>query len=145
MNQAERKRGVHPVIECTQNIPCDPCQDACPAGCILVGKKITALPRLDTEKKCTGCGLCVGACSGQAIFLIDEEYEDGYGTVGLPYEFLPLPAAGDVGKALGRDGTEVCDATVVEVRMNGAMDRTPMLVMKTPVAALGRARFFRPA
>ena len=22
--------GVHPVMECTQNIPCNPCQDACP-------------------------------------------------------------------------------------------------------------------
>jgi Pyruvate/2-oxoacid:ferredoxin oxidoreductase delta subunit len=140
-----RKGGVHPVIECTQNIPCDPCQDACPTGCILVGEKITALPRLNAKKQCTGCALCVGACSGQAIFLVDEEYEDGYGTVGLPYEFLPLPAAGDEGKALGRDGEEICDATVIEVRINKAMDRTPMLVMKVPAAELGRARFFRPA
>ena len=22
--------GIHPVMECTQNIPCNPCQDACP-------------------------------------------------------------------------------------------------------------------
>jgi ferredoxin len=141
---AKRRGGVHPVIECTQNIPCDPCQDACPVGCILVGENIAALPRLDEEKKCTGCALCVGACSGQAIFLINEEYGEGCGTVGLPYEFLPLPAAGDEGKALGRDGAEICAATVVEVRTGKAMDRTPMLVMKVPASELGRARFFRP-
>jgi ferredoxin len=136
--------GMHPVIECTQNIPCDPCQDVCPKGCILVEGSITALPKLDRDKKCSGCALCVGACSGQAIFLVDETYEEGYGTVGLPYEFLPLPAAGDTGTALGRDGAPVCAATVVEVRDGKAMDRTPMLVMKVPAGEIGRARFFRP-
>ena len=34
-------KGVHPVIECSQNIPCNPCQDACPVGCIKVGSDIT--------------------------------------------------------------------------------------------------------
>ena len=28
--------GVHPVIECTQNIPCNPCQVACPKNCIRI-------------------------------------------------------------------------------------------------------------
>jgi Fe-S-cluster-containing hydrogenase component 2 len=141
---ADHSGGVRPVIECTQNIPCDPCQDACPRGCIVVGERITALPKLDESKTCTGCALCVGACSGQAIFLIGKGCGDGYGTVGLPYEFLPLPSAGDAGKALGRSGEVVCDATVVEVRDSKAMDRTPMLVMKVPAHELGRARFFRP-
>ncbi len=38
--------GVHPVIECTQNIPCNPCQDACRFGCIRVGETITSLPQI---------------------------------------------------------------------------------------------------
>jgi thioredoxin reductase/ferredoxin len=135
--------GIHPVIECTQNIPCDPCQDICPRGCIMVGKTITALPRLDAGKRCSGCGLCVGACSGQAIFLVDDRYKEGYGTVGLPYEFLPLPLSGARGKALDRSGKEICDATVVEVRNNGIMDKTAMLVMEVPIAEIGKARFFR--
>jgi thioredoxin reductase/Fe-S-cluster-containing hydrogenase component 2 len=136
--------GIRVVMECTQNIPCDPCQDACPQGCIKVGRDITLLPSLHTDKKCTGCGLCVGACSGQAIFLINDTFEEGYGTVGLPYEFLPLPEKGDAGRALDRSGREVCDAVVVDVRNSKAMDKTPMLVMKVPKAELGRARFFKP-
>ena len=67
-NQQQEK--IHPVIECTQNIPCNPCQDACPVGCIKVGSNITSLPVLDGEKKCIGCGMCVASCPGQAIFLI---------------------------------------------------------------------------
>lgn len=60
--------GVHPVIECTQNIPCNPCQDACPKHCIRIGSNITALPSIDESKQCTGCGMCIASCSGQAIF-----------------------------------------------------------------------------
>jgi thioredoxin reductase/ferredoxin len=137
--------GTHIVIECTQNIPCDPCQDVCPAGCITVGSNITMLPKLDPDKKCTGCGLCVGVCSGQAIFLVNDRYEAGYGTVGLPYEFLPLPEKGSAGKALDRSGAVVCDASVVEVRTNKAMDKTAMLVMKVPLDKLNSARFFKAA
>ncbi|MDR1070690.1 MAG: FAD-dependent oxidoreductase, partial [Gracilibacteraceae bacterium] len=136
--------GTRAVIECTQNIPCDPCQDVCPKGCIKVGENITRLPTLDPQSACTGCGLCVGACSGQAIFLVNDAFEDGCGTVGLPYEFLPLPEKGAAGRAFDRSGREVCAAVVVEVRNSKAMDKTPMLVMKVPKEALGKARFFRP-
>ena len=87
----------------------------------------------------------MGACSGQAIFLINDAFEDGYGTVGIPYEFLPLPEKGDKGLALDRSGKEVCGAVVVEVKNSKAMDKTPMLVMKVPKAELARARFFKTA
>lgn len=81
------KAGVHPVMECTQNIPCNPCQDACPKGCISIGAKITSLPVVVENSQCVNCGMCVASCSGQAIFLVDETYEDGYASVTLPYEF----------------------------------------------------------
>ncbi|MDR3209960.1 MAG: FAD-dependent oxidoreductase, partial [Oscillospiraceae bacterium] len=58
--------GIHPVIECTQNIPCNPCQDACSRGCIKIGKNIVSLPAIDETAQCIGCGMCVAACSGQS-------------------------------------------------------------------------------
>jgi Fe-S-cluster-containing hydrogenase component 2 len=133
------------VLECTQNIPCDPCQDICPRGCIKVGSDITALPLLVPERECTGCGLCVGVCSGQAIFLINDAYDKTGGTVGLPYEFYPLPAKGDVGWALDRSGTEIGEAVVVDVRSPKALDKTAMLVIRVAREDLGRARFFKAA
>jgi thioredoxin reductase/Fe-S-cluster-containing hydrogenase component 2 len=138
-----RKKGIHPVIECTQNIPCNPCQDSCPRKCIVVGSKITALPVLDEERDCSGCGLCVSACSGQAIFLIDEEYEPGYTLITMPYEFLPLPEPGDRGTGLDRSGTEVCGAEVVEVKSKKAYDNTSLVTIKVPTDMAMRARFFR--
>lgn len=138
-----KKVGVHPVMECTQNIPCNPCQDACPKGCITIGSNITSLPVVDTSHECIGCGMCVASCSGQAIFLVEEEVEPGFGTVTLPYEFLPLPKAGDKGIALGRDGKFVCEAEVVKVRTAPAFDHTNLLTVKVPNDMVMKARFFK--
>ncbi|MFI3205940.1 MAG: FAD-dependent oxidoreductase [Clostridia bacterium] len=137
------KAGIHPVIECTQNIPCNPCQDVCPKKCIKIGEKITSLPSLDEDKECIGCGMCVAMCSGQAIFLVDETYQTGYASVMLPYEFLPLPKAGDTGVALGRDGKFVCDAEIISIKTAKAFDKTNLLTMKVPVEYAMKARFYQ--
>lgn len=138
-----RQAGIHPVMECTQNIPCNPCQDACPKGCITIGKNITSLPVVDATHTCIGCGMCVASCSGQAIFLVNEDVEEGYGEVTIPYEFLPLPKEGDTGVALGRDGKEVCEAVVTKVKTAKAFDHTNLLTIKVPNDMLMKARFFR--
>ena len=137
------QKGIHPVIECTQNIPCNPCQDACKRHCIKIGSKITSLPVVDTEAECTGCGMCVASCSGQAIFLVNEDCGDGTAEITMPYEFLPLPAAGDRGMALGRNGEEVCDAVVLGVRSAKAFDHTHLLTIKVAKEYAMKARFFR--
>ncbi len=137
------KKGVHPVIECTQNIPCNPCQDACVKKCISIGHNITSLPIAVSDSTCINCGMCVASCSGQAIFLVDEDCGDGTATVTLPYEFLPLPEAGTKGIALGRNGKEVCKAEVVSVKSNKAFDKTNLLTMRVPKEYAMTARFFK--
>lgn len=139
----ETRSGVHPVIECVQNIPCDPCQDACRSGCIQVGKTITSLPTLNPDTECSGCGLCVAACSGQAIFLVDNDYDQLRATITLPYEFLPLPQAGDKGVALSRKGEALCPAEVVSCKAGKAMDATALLTIAVPKDMSMAARFYR--
>lgn len=136
--------GFHPVVECTQNIPCNPCQDVCPKRCITVGDNITNLPSVHPEIECVNCGMCVSNCPGQAIFLINESYEPGYAAVSLAYEFLPTPKKGDKGKGLDRSGKPVCDAEVVDFRLTKAYDRTGVLTMKIPADMVNQARFFLP-
>ena len=87
--------------------------------------------------------MCVASCSGQAIFLVEEDIGGGYGTVTLPYEFLPLPSEGQKGIALGRDGKKVCEAEVLKVRSSKAFDHTNLLTMKVPSALVMEARFFK--
>ncbi len=137
------RKGIHPVIECTQNIPCNPCQDACPKGCISIGANITSLPIAVADADCINCGMCVASCSGQAIFLVDEDCGDGTATITLPYEFVPLPEAGTKGIALGRNGQKVCEAEVVAVKSLKAYDKTNLLTMRVPKEYASTARFFR--
>lgn len=137
------KKGIHPVMECTQNIPCNPCQDACPKGCISIGENITYLPYVVEDKECINCGMCVASCSGQAIFLVDEDCGDGTATVTMPYEFLPLPETGTKGIALSRAGEKVCEAEVVSVKSVKAYDHTNLLTMRIPKEYVNRARFFK--
>lgn len=137
------KKGLHPVIECTQNIPCNPCQDVCPKHCIQISDNLTSLPVADPDQTCTGCGMCVASCSGQAIFLVNEDCGDGTAEITLPYEFLPLPKQGDQGVALSRSGQPICPAKVVQVRSAKAYDHTNLLTIKVAKEYAMQARFFR--
>lgn len=134
---------VHPVIECTQNIPCNPCQDACKKGCISIGDNITSLPISVEGSECINCGMCVASCSGQAIFLVAEDTEPGFGEVTIPYEFLPLPEKGDKGYGLSRSGRKLCDVEITNVRTSKAFDGTNLVTMKVPMEYIDKARFYK--
>lgn len=101
------------------------------------------MPAIDESKDCIACGLCVVSCPGQAIFLVDEEYEPGFASITMPYEFLPLPQKGDIGVALNRSGKEVCSAKVVNVKTVKVFDQTHLLTIKVPTEMAMKARFYR--
>jgi Fe-S-cluster-containing hydrogenase component 2 len=125
------EQGAVAVVECAQEIPCNPCEDACPHGAIQVGEPITKLPVL-IEDKCTGCGLCIAGCPGQAVFVVDVTYSKEEATVQLPYEYLPLPEKGEVVDGLSRAGEKVCTARVVKVLNPKKFDRTPVITVAVP-------------
>jgi len=104
------KKGVA-IIECVQEIPCDPCVAICPVNAISM-KDINDTPKIDFNK-CTGCKSCVGICPGLAIFVV--KVKDDKAFVTLPYEFLPIPKVGDKVTALNREGKPRGCARIVNV------------------------------
>lgn len=48
-------KGPVAIIECIEEIPCNPCEAACPNKAITIGESITNLPVMDLEK-CVACG-----------------------------------------------------------------------------------------
>ncbi len=125
------QKGPVAVIECLQPIPCNPCENACRFGAILVGEPIINLPELQ-EEKCTGCGMCVASCSGLAIFIVDKTYSATEATISFPYEYLPLPVKGQAIKAVNRAGEVVCDGTVTRVMNVKQNDHTPVVTIAIP-------------
>ena len=124
-------RGPIIIIECVQDIPCNPCEGACPSGAIKVGNPITNLPVFDVEK-CDGCGTCIPICPGQAIFRVDMTYQTDKATVSFPYEFLPLPKKGDVVEAVDRAGDVICEAEVLRVQQPKGFDHTAVITVIVP-------------
>jgi len=103
------------IVECFQKIPCDPCAISCKFGAIKPFKDINDLPQVDFDK-CTGCGVCISACPGLAIFVLDDSYSKNESLIKLPYEMLPLPKKGDQVRALDRNGQALCNVEVVKVQ-----------------------------
>ena len=130
-SEARRRKGPVAVIECLEDIPCNPCESSCSVGAIVVGEDITNLPHLDGEK-CVACQTCVYICPGQAIFMVDESLPDDRATVMMPYEYRPLPQKGEVVTALDRAGRQLGDAAVVAVRKTQRMDRTATVTIEVP-------------
>lgn len=87
--------------------------------------------------------MCVAACPGQAIFLVFENEDEGYCDITLPYEFIPRPEKGDIGIALSRSGSPLCEAEVVNVKESPAFDHTALLTMRVPLDMAMRARFYK--
>lgn len=108
------KKGVA-IIECIQEIPCNPCVAVCPVNAITM-KNINDLPKIDFNK-CTGCKQCVGICPGLAIFVV--KVKDDTALITLPYEFLPVPKVRDMVTALDREGKSKGDAKVIKVNRKG--------------------------
>ncbi|HWQ58189.1 MAG TPA: 4Fe-4S dicluster domain-containing protein [Clostridia bacterium] len=119
------------LIDCRENIPCDPCRHACPKGAIKIEGGITDLPVVRPER-CTGCGICVAACPGQACFLVDEEFAPGRASVDFPYEFLPLPVEGMTVEARDNEGNAVCGAIVEKVILQRNAQHTAVVRVSMP-------------
>lgn len=133
------RKGPVAVIECAQEIPCNPCETVCPFKAITVGEPIINFPKLD-EKKCKGCGKCIPVCPGLAIFVVDNTFNEKEATVSLPYEFLPLPEKGEKVDALNRKGEKVCSGRVIKVIPPEKNDHTAVITVAVPQKYSGQVR-----
>lgn len=136
-------KGPAVVIECVQEIPCDPCEDVCKKKVIVVGKPITNLPKLVNVENCTNCGQCVLACPGLAIFIVDKTYSKDRTLITIPYELIPLPEVGEKVIGLDRSGNEVCDAEIIKVQTNKKFNNTSLVKLAVPKKYTEEVRFFK--
>ncbi len=121
------------IIECYQDIPCNPCQTSCPFGAIHIGDDINVQPKLIVEK-CTGCGICVTSCPGLAIML--AKIEPSKAVFKIPYELLPVPKKNEIWHAINRAGAIIGDALIESAILIPKQDKTVLVTVKTDLNLL---------
>jgi len=119
------------LIDCPEEIPCNPCETICPFGAIKVGEPITNVPVLD-EKKCTGCCRCISVCPGLAISVLNYNYNNSEATLTVPFEFLPLPEKGEEIIAVDIKGKRVAEGEIIKVVLPEKNNRTSLITFSFP-------------
>jgi Fe-S-cluster-containing hydrogenase component 2 len=140
---ARLKKGPVVIVECIENIPCNPCASACPRQAIVIEGDLTNKPRVNFDA-CNGCGVCITRCPGLAIFVVNYNYNARQATITLPYEFIPRPKPNDKVYGLDRNGKEICTARVVRVIDAPAFNRCAVVTVAVPKKFLNSVRNIRP-
>ena len=125
------QRGPIPIIECIEEIPCNPCETVCPKGAIKVGNPITNQPVIDFSL-CSGCGICIAKCPGLAIYILDINYNQDEALITFPYEYLPLPQKGQTVSLVNRLGNTICQGRVIKVINHDLYDHTTLISVVFP-------------
>lgn len=126
---------VYPVIRCTQEIPCNPCMEVCPLGAIRIPEgSLKGIPSFEGDS-CLGCALCVLACPGLAIVLVDEGFDPKRkrALVVVPSELAENGISpGDEVMTVGMEGQRVGTAQVVAFRDSASQDRRRLVLLDIP-------------
>jgi Fe-S-cluster-containing hydrogenase component 2 len=135
------ERGLIAIIECDEDIPCNPCESICPNTAIKVGEPITNLPSMDSSK-CNGCLKCISICPGLCIFAIKKDFNEREALIYIPYEYNPLPKKGSVVRAKDRRGEYVCDAEVHKIIKSPKKENSVIVGIRVPKKFFNTIRHF---
>ena len=136
------RNGLIAVIECDEDIPCNPCEGICPNSAIIVGEPITNLPNFDPSK-CNGCLKCISICPGLCIFAVNKDYNEKESLIYIPYEYSPLPGKGIIVKTFDRSGEFICDARVHKVIKPSKKQATAVIGITVPKKFYNTIRHFK--
>lgn len=115
------------IIECYQEIPCNPCSTCCPFDAITIGEDINQRPVVNAEK-CTGCAICVYHCPGLAIVV--SAIKEGNAIFKIPYEFIPIPEKDEIWHALDRAGNIISECKILNVQNSPKQEKTKVITVE---------------
>lgn len=114
------------IIECYEEIPCNPCETYCPFDAIEIGPQMNRRPQLIVDR-CVGCSICVSVCPGVAIML--ASVDDDVAKFTIAYELLPLPEVNSIWHGVNRAGEVIGDVTITKVVKN--KDHSALITLET--------------
>ncbi len=130
---SESDESVFPLIRCVQEIPCNPCTEACPKNCITMNGSILALPEF--SEGCIGCGSCLLACPGLAISLLMNDYDKKLekALLMLPYEFnrQQIPVGREV-TTTGLEGEIIGSGRIIAFKERESQNSRYLVLTEVP-------------
>jgi len=129
-----KDKDVYPVIRCVQEIPCNPCTEACVLQSIKI-KESSMMGRPQFEGDCLGCCRCVSICPGLAITLVDKGYDKTKknARVIIPWE-LPdgTIKLGQKVTTTGMEGEIIGTGNVIAIKESDWQDRRRLVSLEVP-------------
>ncbi len=129
----ETGAAVYPLIRCVQEIPCNPCTEACPKNLISMDGSILSLPEFSGD--CIGCGKCVLACPGLAINLVIEDYDPKKekALLMMPYEFnTDLISIGNMLTTTDMTGNPIGSGKIIALKEGRTQNSRKLLKLEVP-------------
>jgi Fe-S-cluster-containing hydrogenase component 2 len=121
------------IIECYEDIPCNPCATSCPVQAITIFPNIHAQPKLD-PKVCTGCSICVTTCPGLAIMLAKVVNDQAF--FKIPYEMNEVFEKGMIVDALNRSGEVIGEGKIISISNHPHQLKTRLIGVEVDKALL---------
>jgi len=129
-----KDKEVYPVIRCAQEIPCNPCTEACVLQSIKIKDK-TMVGRPQFEGDCLGCTRCVSICPGLAITLVDKRYDTTKKTarVVIPWEMPEgLLKNGDIVQTTAMEGEKIGSGKVIAMKKSKWQNKRTLVSLEVP-------------
>ena len=129
-----KNKEFYPIIRCVQEIPCNPCTDACVLKSIKI-KDSTMMGTPVFDGDCLGCLRCVSICPGLAISFVDKGYDPTKQTarVVLPWE-MPKGTIrpGRHVTTTGMEGEPVGKGKVLAIKQSEWQNKRSLLSLEVP-------------
>ena len=125
---------VYPVLRCEQEIPCNPCTDACHVSGIRIPEG-NLLGRPKFEGSCIGCMKCVAVCPGLAITLVDRRGDPTgkLARVMVPWEMQDgMVKVGEQVTTTGSEGEVLGKGKVVRIVSGTWLNKRKLVSLEVP-------------
>lgn len=131
---APKNKKIYPRIHCAQEIPCNPCTEACVLQSIKI-KDSSMMGRPQFDGDCVGCCRCVSICPGLAITLIDKTYDETKKTalVIVPWE-MPKGEI-QIGQKVvttGMEGDSIGTGKIISMKESKWQNRRVLISLEVP-------------
>ncbi|GAI88544.1 unnamed protein product, partial [marine sediment metagenome] len=134
INPIPKNRDIYPVIHCAQEIPCNPCTEACILQSIEI-KEDSMMGRPLFDGECLGCARCVAICPGLAITLVDKTYDKTKKTARITIP-LEMPEGtiktGQKITTTGIEGENIGKGTIIAIKKAKWQNKRQLLSLEVP-------------